>query len=71
MGVLKGPHDEIYNHYAKLVRQWRSVSTKWDDPLHDQFEKDYWSKYEPILRKFLDRLELLDRTIEQAHREVK
>lgn len=71
MGSLKPTRDQIYSEYARLVRQWYATGSQWNDAARLRFEKEFWQEYEPIVRAALDKMELLDRVIEQARREVK
>ena len=68
MSSLSEVHGRLRSEWSALESQWRSTRSQWGDGVADSFEKDFWGEFEAGLPRFLQELQRVDDTLNQALR---
>jgi hypothetical protein len=70
MSDLNSIRDRLINEWRILVIQWRTTCNEWRDSQRIRFEKEFWTKFERSIPKFLDELAEMNKLIEKITREL-
>ncbi len=71
MSGMNHSREILDNGWLRLQQQQRITFERWNDPVSDRFERDYWQDFDRILSATLAEMDKLAQVIAQARRSVK
>jgi hypothetical protein len=68
MGAIYDTEERLKAAWSLLQDQWESTRSRWDDPVSDHFQNEWWTELEEAVPQFLTELATLDDFLDQAMR---
>jgi hypothetical protein len=62
--------NQIYQEWINLRRGWTNASSDWNDSVHDEFARNFWQPIDALLPSYLENVDDLISSINQAKNEL-
>ena len=71
MENLSATRAELQESWQRLCQRWQGTTALWSDPMHWQFEREFWQPLETQVLATMNEMQKLADIVAQARRRVK